>query len=589
MTQPLLGSMRTHACGALRVGDAGSTVRLAGWVARRRDHGGVIFLDLRDASGVVQVVCRSAGVAAAAHEVRAEYCLQVVGTVSARPAGSSNPDLATGDVEVTATALEVLSESAPPPFPIERDVDVSEEARLRWRYLDLRRPEVARALRVRTDMLRAARAAMDDLGFGEVETPYLTRSTPEGARDFLVPARLQPGHWYALPQSPQLFKQLMMVAGWERYYQIVRCFRDEDFRADRQPEFTQLDIEMSFCDTDDVFAVGEAVITRIWRDVLGVELPTPFRRLTYAEAMTRYGSDKPDLRFGLELVDLSGFFANTKLGIFRGVLDAGGHIGAVRMPGGAELTRKQMDAWVDWARGRGAKGLAYVAIQPDGTIGRSTVAKQFSVEETAGFAAAAGADPGDLVFVAAAPRTEALELLGALRAAVAADRGLIPEGRWELLWVTDMPMFEPGEEGGWTALHHPFTAPAAGWEDKFEAAPGDALARAYDTVCNGWELSSGSIRIHRADLQQRVFDVLKITPEEAAEKFGFLLEAFRYGPPPHGGVAFGLDRIAALLAGHDSIREVIAFPKAASGTDPLTGAPTPITHAQRREAGVDAT
>jgi len=589
---PMLGEMRSHGAGTLRAADAGTEVRLAGWVARRRDHGGVIFLDLRDASGVVQVVCREGSVADAAHGLRDEFCVLVVGEVAARPPGNVNPDLPTGEVEVTASRVDVLSPAAALPFPVEgQAAETGEEARLRWRYLDLRRAGPAAALRTRATAVRALRRVMDDHGFVEVETPYLTRSTPEGARDFLVPVRLQPGHWYALPQSPQLFKQLLMVAGFERYYQIVRCFRDEDFRADRQPEFTQLDVELSFMGPEDVYRLGEALMARVWGDALGLEVATPFRRMTYAEAMTRYGSDKPDVRFGLELVDLSAFFAATGVGVFRAALDAGGHVGAVRMPGGAELTRKQLDGWIDWARGRGAKGLAYVAIDPDGSIGRSTVAKFFSDAEAAGFAEAAGAEPGDLVFIAAGPRTPTLELLGALRVVVARDRGLVPtgqEGPFEFLWVTDMPMFEPNDVGGWSAVHHPFTAPAPDWEEKFEQAPGEAVAQAYDLVCNGYEIASGSVRIHRADLQQRVFEVIGLGREEAESKFGFLLEAFRYGPPPHGGVAFGVDRICALLAGADSIREVIAFPKTSSGGDPLTGAPTPITAEQRAEAGIDA-
>jgi aspartyl-tRNA synthetase len=584
--------IRTHEAGTLRVEQAGHTVTLAGWVARRRDHGGVVFIDLRDGSGVVQVVFREGPAATAAHALRAEYCVRVAGEVVARPAGNANPHLPTGEVEVVATELEVLSEAAELPFPIEGTGDeiasnVEERLRWRYRYLDLRRAGPARALRTRARVTSVIRRVMEANGFLDVETPYLTRSTPEGARDFLVPVRLQPGHWYALPQSPQLFKQLLMVAGLERYYQIARCFRDEDFRADRTPEFTQLDVEMSFPDEEDVFALSEQLVTTLWREILGVELPTPFPRLTYAEAMRRYGSDKPDLRFELELVDLSAFFADTGVGVFRTVL-AGrdGHVGAVLMPGGAELTRKQLDGWVEWAKGRGAKGLAYVAVEADGTL-RSPLAKFFSDTETEGFAKAAGAEPGDLVFLVAAARREALELLGALRLAVARDRGLVREGEWRFLWVVEAPMFEPTDEGGWTAVHHPFTAPTPEWADRFHLDPEHALARAYDVVGNGMELGGGSIRIHRAEMQQRVFDTIGLTRAEAENKFGFLLEAFAYGPPPHGGIAFGLDRLAATLAGTDAIREVMAFPKASSGGDPLTGAPTPITEEQRREAGVD--
>ncbi len=574
--------IRTHEAGALRLADAGSTVTLAGWVAHRRDHGGVIFVDLRDASGVVQVVFREGEPAAEAARLRAEFCVLVGGTVAARPAGNENPELATGDVEVSAASLEVLSAADPLPFPITGQAgEVDEVVRYRYRYLDLRRAGPAAALRTRAQVTRIIREVMDRAGFVDVETPYLTRSTPEGARDFIVPVRLQPGHWYALPQSPQLFKQLLMVAGLERYYQIARCFRDEDFRADRTQEFTQLDIEMSFLDEDDVFALTERLFAALWRGILGVELATPFPRLTYAEAMGRYGSDKPDLRYDLELVDLTKHFAGTAFRVFQAE-----HVGAVVMPGGAGSTRRELDGWQDWARGRGAKGLAYVLVDSDGSL-RGPIAKNLSEAETSALAAAAGASPGDAIFFAAGPTVEAQELLGAVRVAIAARRGLVREGEWRFLWVTDFPMFEPTDDGGWTAVHHPFTAPTRGWEDGFATDPGRALARAYDLVGNGVELGGGSIRIHRAEMQQRVFDVIGLSRAVAESKFGFLLEAFRYGPPPHGGIAFGLDRLAATLAGSDAIREVMAFPKASSGGDPLTGAPMPITAQQRKEAGVD--
>ena len=584
--------MRTHVAGALRASDEESRVTLAGWVARRRDHGGVVFIDLRDASGIVQVVFREGPAAEAAHGLRAEYCVLVRGTVTKRPPGNQNPDLETGEIEVLAEELEILSTAAELPFPVEGDdaitSAVDEVRRWSYRYLDLRRAGPAQAIRSRAKLTAVIRRVMDEHGFVDIETPYLTRSTPEGARDFLVPVRLQPGSWYALPQSPQLYKQLLMVAGFERYYQLARCFRDEDFRADRVPEFTQLDVEMSFLDEEDVYALTETLIVTIWRELLGVELPTPFPRLTWHEAMARYGSDKPDLRFELELVDLSGFFGPTEVGVFRAALDAPrGHVGAVVMPGGATLSRRELDGWVDWARGRGARGLAYVAIEGDGTL-RSPLAKFFSGDETAGLAAAAGAGPGDLVFLAAGQRIPTLELLGALRLAVARDRGLVREDEWRFLWVVEAPMFEPTDGGGWTAVHHPFTAPTLEWAEKFQDDPEHALARAYDVVGNGWELGGGSIRIHREEMQQRVFDVIGLSRAEANSKFGFLLEAFRYGPPPHGGIAFGLERLTAVLVGTEAIREVMAFPKASSGGDPLTGAPTPITAEQRREAGVDA-
>ncbi|HEU5157068.1 MAG TPA: aspartate--tRNA ligase [Streptosporangiaceae bacterium] len=591
--------IRSHEAGTLRREHAGEAVTLAGWVARRRDHGGVTFIDLRDASGVVQVVFRAepaapgavgdgaAGVAGdAAHDLRAEFCVKVVGEVRIRPAGNENPELPTGEVEVVATEIDVLSEAAPLPFPIEGDVNVNEEARLRYRYLDMRRASVARAMRVRSQAAFLVHDVLREHGFVNVETPTLTRSTPEGARDFLVPVRLRPGHWYALPQSPQLFKQLLMVSGLERYYQLARCYRDEDFRADRQPEFTQIDIEMSFVEQDDVLAVGEDLVTRLWSEIVGHEIPRPIPRMPYAEAMARYGSDKPDLRFGVELTELTDFFAATPFRVFQAP-----YVGAVVMPGGAGQTRKELDAWQDWAKARGSRGLAYVLVQEDGELG-GPVAKNLAAAERSGLAAAVGARPGDAVFFGAGKRQATQELLGAARLEIGRRCGLIDESQWSFVWVVDAPVFEPlydesGEEIGWTAVHHPFTAPKPEWSDTFHDKPGEALANAYDLVCNGNEIGGGSIRIHRAETQQRVFDVLGLSKEEAEAKFGFLLEAFKYGPPPHGGIAFGWDRVVMLLAGQDSIRDVIAFPKVASGYDPLTGAPTAITEQQRAEAGVD--
>ncbi|TYB63930.1 aspartate--tRNA ligase [Nonomuraea sp. PA05] len=576
--------IRTHTAGSLREEHAGQQVTLAGWVARRRDHGGVVFIDLRDASGSAQVVFREED---HAHDLRAEYCVQVVGQVRVRPEGNENPDLPTGAIEVVADRVEVLSESAPLPFPIEGNVGVSEEARLKYRYLDIRRQQVANAMRTRSKATYLANEVMHELGFVYVETPTLTRSTPEGARDFLVPVRLQPGNWYALPQSPQLFKQLLQVAGLERYYQLAKCYRDEDLRADRQPEFTQIDVEMSFVDQEDVIEVGEKLISRLWREIAGYELPLPLPRMTYADAMARYGSDKPDLRFGQELVEMTEYFSATSFRVFQAA-----YVGAVVMPGGASQTRKELDGWQEWARSRGAKGLAYVLVQEDGTLG-GPVAKNLSEEELSGLAAKVGAVPGDAIFFAAGARSASRDLLGAARLEIGRRCGLIDESQWSFLWVVDAPMFEPvsdesGGEGGWTAVHHPFTGPKPEWADNFQDHPGEALAYAYDMVCNGMEIGGGSIRIHRAEMQQRVFDVLGISKEEAESKFGFLLEAFKYGPPPHGGIAYGWDRICMLLSGGDSIRDVIAFPKTASGFDPLTGAPTPITGEQRKEAGVDA-
>jgi aspartyl-tRNA synthetase len=586
--------MRTHPSGTLRADNAGQTVTLAGWVARRRDHGGVIFIDLRDASGTAQVVFREGEMAERAHRLRSEFAVQVTGEVVPRPEGNENPDLPTGQIEVTATDLTVLSESAPLPFPLDEHTDVGEEIRLKHRYLDLRRAGPAAALRLRSAANRIARDVLEQREFVEVETPTLTRSTPEGARDFLVPARLRPGSWYALPQSPQLFKQLLMVAGLERYYQIARCYRDEDFRADRQPEFTQLDIEMSFVEQDDVIELGEEIVSALWSELADYEIPRPIPRLTYAEAMTRFGSDKPDLRFGVELVDLTEFFADTPFRVFQAP-----YVGAVVMPGGASQPRKQLDAWQEWAKQRGARGLAYVLVDDDGSVSdRGPVVKNLSDAEREGLAKAAGAEPGDAIFFAAGHPSDARDLLGAARGEIARRVGLIDENAWSFVWVVDAPMFEPirdensrddnGNEVRWTAVHHPFTSPNQDWADRFEEAPDQALAYAYDIVCNGNEIGGGSIRIHRSDVQERVFALLGMDEAEQREKFGFLLDAFQYGPPPHGGIAFGWDRTCMLLAGSDSIRDVIAFPKSGGGYDPLTAAPAPITPEQRKEAGVDA-
>jgi len=580
---------RSHSAGSLRAEHAGQTVTLAGWVGRRRDHGGVAFLDLRDASGVVQVVVRDAAIAS---PLRNEFCLSITGTVSVRPDGNENADLPTGAIEVVVESLEVLSEAAPLPFQIDEHVEVGEEARLRYRYLDLRRPAPAAAIRLRSNVNRAAREVLSQRDFVEIETPTLTRSTPEGARDFLVPARLRPGSWYALPQSPQLFKQLLMVAGMERYYQIARCYRDEDFRADRQPEFTQLDIEMSFVEQDDVIEVAEAVLKSLWA-LIDHEIPTPIARMTYADSMARFGNDKPDLRFGQELVECTDYFADTTFRVFQAP-----YVGAVVMPGGASQPRKTLDAWQDWAKQRGAKGLAYVLVGDDGELG-GPVAKNLSDDERAGLAERVGAVPGDCVFFAAGERSPSRALLGAARLEIGKRCGLIDESAWAFVWIVDAPLFEPAASatasgdvavggGAWTAVHHAFTSPKPEWIDGFEDDPEHALAYAYDIVCNGNEIGGGSIRIHRRDVQQRVFAMMGLGEAEQQEKFGFLLDAFAYGAPPHGGIAFGWDRICALLSGMDSIREVIAFPKTGGGYDPLTAAPAPIAEAQRKEAGVDS-
>jgi aspartyl-tRNA synthetase len=583
--------LRSHAAGSLRASGAGQTVTLAGWVARRRDHGGVIFIDLRDASGVAQVVFRDPEVLAQAHRLRAEFCVSVQGVIEIRPAGNENVELATGEIEVNATSLTVLGESAALPFQL--DEPAGEEARLRYRYLDLRREDgPGAALRLRSKVNAAARAVLAAHDFVEVETPTLTRSTPEGARDFLVPARLQPGSFYALPQSPQLFKQLLMVAGLERYYQIARCYRDEDFRADRQPEFTQLDVEMSFVDADDVISICEEILAALWA-LIGYQLPRPLPRLSYAEAMRRFGSDKPDLRFSLELVECAEFFKDTTFRVFQAP-----YVGAVVMPGGATQPRRTLDGWQDWAKQRGHKGLAYVLVGADGTLS-GPVAKNLSAAERDGLAGHVGAAPGDCIFFAAGPAKPSRALLGAARGEIARRLDLIDPEAWAFTWVVDPPLFEPADEataagevtvggGAWTAVHHAFTAPKPPFETALESDPGAVLADAYDVVCNGNEIGGGSIRIHRRDVQQQVFAVMGLDAEQAQQKFGFLLDAFAFGAPPHGGLAFGWDRITALLAGVDSIREVIAFPKSGGGIDPLTDAPAPITAAQRKESGIDA-
>ena len=585
--------LRTHLAGNLNKELDGQTVTLTGWVARRRDHGGVIFIDLRDRSGLAQVVFRESEVAEAAHDLRSEYVIQVTGTVEPRPEGSANPNLASGEIEVNVTDLKVLNKAAALPFQIEdaSSSEVGEEARLRYRYLDLRRERQAKAIRLRAKANQAARRVLDSHDFTEIETPTLTRSTPEGARDFLVPARLKPGSWYALPQSPQLFKQLLMVAGMERYYQLARCYRDEDFRADRQPEFTQLDVEASFVDQDDIISLAEEILVELWK-LIGYDIQTPIPRMTYKEAMEKYGSDKPDLRFDIPLVECTEFFKDTTFRVFKAE-----YVGAVVMDGGASQPRRQLDAWQEWAKQRGAKGLAYILVQEDGEL-TGPVAKNITEEEKAGIAAHVGAKPGDCIFFAAGETKASRALLGAARGEIARKLDLIKDGDWAFTWVVDAPLFEPAADATasgdvalghskWTAVHHAFTSPKPEYLDNFEENPGEALAYAYDIVCNGNEIGGGSIRIHEHDVQKRVFEVMGITDEEADEKFGFLLDAFQYGAPPHGGIAFGWDRIVSLLGGFESIRDVIAFPKSGGGVDPLTDAPAPIPAEQRKETGVD--
>ena len=582
--------LRSHAAGSLRATDAGRKVALAGWVSRRRDHGGVIFIDLRDRSGTAQVVFREADVLAQAHRLRAEFCVAVEGVVEIRPEGNANADIATGDIEVNGTSLTVLGESAPLPFQL--DEPAGEEARLRHRYLEMRREGgIGDALRLRSRVNAAARSVLAGHDFVEIETPTLTRSTPEGARDFLVPARVHHGMFFALPQSPQLFKQLLMVAGMERYFQIARCYRDEDFRADRQPEFTQLDLEMSFVDSDDVIAVAEEILAALW-SLIGYQLPHPIARMTYADAMRRFGSDKPDLRFGLELVECTDYFADTPFRVFPAP-----YVGSVVMPGGASQPRRTLDGWQEWAKQRGHRGLAYVLIGEDGTLS-GPVAKNLSDAERDGLAVRVGAKPGDCVFFSAGPTKTPRAHLGAARGEIARRLDMIDDDAWAFVWIVDPPLFEPAGDataagdvavgsGAWTAVHHAFTAPKPDYRTVIDTDPGSVLADAYDIVCNGHEIGGGSIRIHRRDVQEKVFAVMGIDSDEAREKFGFLLEAFTFGAPPHGGIAFGWDRITALLFGADSIRDVIAFPKSGGGADPLTDAPAPITAQQRKESGMD--
>ncbi|MBQ5557841.1 MAG: aspartate--tRNA ligase [Aeriscardovia sp.] len=584
---------RSHS--AAEVGEelVGKSVTLAGWIDRRRDHGGVAFIDLRDTSGLIQVVIYDEAVA---HPLRSEDVIQVVGTVRLRPEGEENDSIETGKIEVVADSVMVLSHSAALPFQVSTalenkgELDLpGEETRLKYRYLDLRRPSMHQHLVMRSNMTKAARETLESLNFTEVETPTFIRSTPEGARDFLVPARLVPGSWYALPQSPQLLKQLLMVGGIERYYQLARCYRDEDFRADRQPEFTQLDIEMSYVGQDDIMAVAEKVIKAVWASA-GYEVKTPIARMTWAEAMNDYGSDKPDVRFGNKIVDLTDFFKDTPFRVFQQP-----YVGAVLYKGGAALPRRQFDAWQDWARQRGAKGLAYITFK-DGKL-HGPVAKNLSGEERAGIMDVVHAEDGDAVFFAAGKKRSSQELLGTVRVEIAKRQGILDPHEFAFTWIVDFPLFKRADDpddddvavghSKWTSEHHPFTMPSEDWLDNFDKDPEHAISDAYDIVCNGNEIGGGSVRIHRSDIQNRVFDVLGITPDEAKEKFGFLLEAFQYGAPPHAGVAFGWDRCAAVLAGVDSIRDVIAFPKSGGGKDLLTGAPAPITDAQRAETGVD--
>ena len=576
-------SMRTHACGALRGEHAGAEVRLCGWVARRRDHGGVTFVDLRDREGIVQLVFHPADAPeahAAAQDLKGESVVRVVGAVRPRPEGTVNPNLPTGEIEVVVATIEVLAAADTPPFPVEDRIEASEDLRLRYRYLDLRRPEMTGILRLRHTINHLIREHMDERGFVEVETPYLTRSTPEGARDFLVPSRLWPGTFYALPQSPQQLKQLLMVAGQDRYYQIVRCFRDENPRADRGFEFTQLDAEMSFVTEEDIIALTEPLMAQIVRETQGVEIPTPFPRMTHRDMLARYGTDKPDLRYGMETVDLAPVFTGTGFRAFASALGSGGIVKGLAAPGGAQLSRKELDDLVQVTKERGAAGLVWIAVE-EGSV-RSPVEKHLSSDEVTGVLTATGANPGDLVLIVADRADRANIGLDGVRRQMAARLNLARQGEWAFCWMVEPPLFEwSDDEGKWVSVHHPFTSPASD-----DLAPETAKSRGYDLVLNGFELGGGSIRIHRPEVQRKVFEVLGLTPEQTEEQFGHLLRAFRYGVPPHGGIALGLDRIVMLMAGKEAIRDMIAFPKAQSGQDPLTGAPAPVTEEQLRELGI---
>ncbi|MEA2580610.1 MAG: aspartyl-tRNA synthetase [Actinomycetota bacterium] len=577
-------SMRTHACGALRGSDAGQDVALCGWVAHRRDHGGVTFIDLRDREGVVQVVfhpTEAPEAHAAAQRLGSEDVIRVTGAVRGRPEGMVNPALPTGDIEVAAAGLEILAEADTPPFQIEDFTEANELLRLKYRYLDLRRPEMTRRMLLRHDVSRITRDHLNARGFVEVETPILTRSTPEGARDFLVPSRLSKGSFYALPQSPQQLKQLLMIAGQDRYYQIVRCFRDEDGRADRQFEFTQLDIEMSFIDEEDIVELIEPLMVRLLKELRGVDVSAPFPRMSYADMIERFGSDKPDLRYGMELVDLASVFATTGFNAFAGVLSSGGRIEGICAPGGGDLSRKELDALVQDTKGRGAAGLVWMVVEEHEL--RSPVAKFLTPDELDAVKVQTKADTGDLILIVADKADRVAVALDGLRRSLAVRLNLIPDGAWAFCWQTDPPLFEwSEEESRWTSVHHLFTAPKH--PDNLD--PATAIARGYDLVLNGFELGGGSIRIHQAEVQRRVCEILGLEQAEIDGKFGHLLEALRYGAPPHGGVAFGWDRVVMLLADQEAITEVIAFPKTQSGADPLTGAPATVSDKQLRELGI---
>jgi aspartyl-tRNA synthetase len=580
--------MRSEYCGRVSRAELGKTVSLSGWVHRRRDHGGVIFIDLRDREGLVQIVCDpdTPETFAIADKLRSEFVIEVQGRVRERPAGTVNPNLVSGEIEVLATAIEILNPSLPPPFQID-DEHLSESVRLEYRFLDLRRPQMQKNLRLRYRTSMAVRKFLDREGFIDIETPMLTRSTPEGARDYLVPSRVHPGQFFALPQSPQLFKQLLMVSGFDRYYQIVKCFRDEDLRADRQPEFTQIDIETSFLNQEEIIVLMEALVREVFSEVLEVELPNPFPRMRFDDAMALYGSDKPDLRVALTLTELTDVVKDVEFKVFREAAQAkGGRVAALRVPGGGALSRSEIDTYTEFVKVYGAKGLAYIKVnaRDKGVDGlQSPILKFLEPAVIEQILERTGAADGDLVFFGADRAKVVNDSLGALRLKVGHERGLAEAG-WRPLWVVDFPMFERDEqENRWNAMHHPFTSPAEGHEKLLESDPGSARAKAYDIVLNGWEIGGGSIRIHRQDVQSTVFRALNISAEEAEAKFGFLLQALQYGAPPHGGIAFGLDRMVTLMAGAESIRDVIAFPKTQRAQDLLTRAPNTVDEQQLRD------
>lgn len=590
MAESMQGLHRTHRCTELLAKNIGETVTVMGWVQKSRNKGGIIFVDLRDRSGILQLIFEEADCGAEhfakAERLRSEFVIAAVGKVEAR-SGAVNQNLATGEIEIRVRELRILSEAQTPPFPIEADSKTKEEMRLRYRFLDLRRPDIQSKLMLRSQVATKVRAVLAEEGFLEIETPILIKSTPEGARDYLVPSRVHQGKFYALPQSPQLFKQLLMCSGYDRYFQIAKCFRDEDLRADRQPEFTQIDMEMSFVDVDDVIVVNERLLQKVFKDAIGLEISLPLPRMTWQEAMDRYGSDKPDTRFGMELTDVSEVVKDCGFGVFTGALASGGSVRGINAKGQGQMPRKKIDALVEFAKGFGAKGLAYAAIQPDGGI-KSSFEKFMSAEQMKALMEAMKAEPGDLLLFAADKNKVVWDVLGNLRLEIAKNVGMIPENQFHFLWVTEFPLLEWSEEQNrFVAMHHPFTMPMEEDLEKLDTEPGAVRAKAYDIVLNGTELGGGSVRIFQADVQEKMFEVLGFTKEQAKERFGFLLEAFQYGVPPHAGLAYGFDRMMMLMTGADSIREVIAFPKVKDASDMMTNAPDVVEDGQLKELGIE--